>query len=242
MRIGIRVQVVFGVAAICVACACVSTAQTTAEHSDLSGYWELHYDSMNIPPASLTPEAAATNKAKQHEHDQLAIRWCDQLGTPAMMDDRKPLDIEQSAKEIAIVAHAPSSVRYIYTDGRSHPDKEEFDPTTNGNSIGKWEGGTLVVDTVYFNDRGVTMLPGGGIRTPNSHLIERYTLSDDAQRLFVTFTWTDAKEFVKPHTYSYTYYRTKSVGEPRIEYCNANDQQRANFLVPSSQSDGVPVK
>ena len=217
-------------------CLCVGVAQSTAVHPDFSGYWVLRYDGMDVPLASLTPQAAAADKNKQLEHDQLAIRWCDQLGTPAMMADREPLDIEQSPAEIAILAHPPSSVRYIYTDGRPHPSKDEFDPTTNGNSIGKWEGRTLVVDTVYFNDRGVTMLPGGGIRTPNSHLEERYTLSEDGQRLFVSFTWTDSKVFAKPHTYAYMYYKTEHVGEPRIESCSANDTQRANFLVEGSQT------
>lgn len=217
-------------------CLVVGAAQSSADHPDFSGYWALRYDSMDVPFASLTTQAAAADKNKQLEHDQLAIRWCDQLGTPAMMADREPLDIEQSPTEIAIVAHPPSSVRYIYTDGRPHPNKDEFDPTTNGNSIGEWEGQTLVVDTVYFNDRGVTMLPGGGVRTTNSHLVERYTLSNDGQRLFVSFTWTDSKVFAKPHTYSYMYYKTKYVGEPRIESCNANDTQRADFLIAGSQT------
>ena len=215
-------------------------AQSDANHPDLSGYWVLRYDSMDVPLATLTPQAAAANKNKQTEHDQLAIRWCDQLGTPAMMADREPLDIEQSPTEIAIVAHPPSSVRYIYTDGRGHPNKDEFDPTTNGNSVGHWEGRSLVVDTVYFNDRGVTMLPGGGVRTANSPLVERYTLSDDGKHLFFRFTWSDPKVFAKPHTYAYMYHRTDRVGEPRIENCNANDTQRANFLVAGSQTS--PVK
>lgn len=43
---------------------------------------------------------------------------------------------------------AMGSIRHIYTDGRSHPPADELWPTKMGDSIGHWEGGTLVVDTI----------------------------------------------------------------------------------------------
>ena len=43
---------------------------------------------------------------------------------------------------------ALGSVRHIYTDGRSHPPADELWPTKMGDSIGHWEGDTLVVDTI----------------------------------------------------------------------------------------------
>jgi hypothetical protein len=113
------------------------------------------------------------------------------------MGDRAPIDLRQSASVIGIVAKPQSSERYIYLDGRKHPDKDELDPTTNGHSIVQWEGETLVVDTIGFNDRGVTRLPGGGVRTSNSHLTERYRLMGNGQRLDVTFYVKDAKRLTK---------------------------------------------
>lgn len=44
-------------------------------------------------------------------------------------------------------------VRHIYTDGRSHPPADELWPTKMGDSIGHWEGDTLVVDTVAIKPR-----------------------------------------------------------------------------------------
>jgi len=66
----------------------------------------------------------------------------------------------------------PHTFRIIYTDGREHPDN--LTPTYYGHSIGHWEGDTLVVDTVGFNekfwiDRRVT------VHTKQLHLIERFT-------------------------------------------------------------------
>lgn len=210
-------------------------AQAATVHPDMSGFWELRFDSFNIPHASLTPQAAAANMADQEEHDRLSIRWCDQLGVPAIMAERQPLDIRQGPKEVAIVVHPPSSVRYIYTDGRTHPDKDDYDPTTNGHSIGHWDGDTLVVDTIYFNDRGVTRLPGGGVRTVDSHLTEHFRLLNNGANLLVTFTWEDSKVFAKPHTYAYMYYKVAAPGMPRIYTCTASDATRAKFLTTDPQ-------
>jgi len=200
------------------------------QHPDLSGYWELRYDSFNVPQASVTPGTLAS-AASQIRHDIEAVRWCDPIGMPAIMFDRAPIDLRQSASVIGIVAKPQSSERYIYLDGREHPQKDELEPSTNGHSIGRWEGDVLVVDTIGFNDRGVTRLPGGGVRTSNSHLTERYRLMGNGQRLDVTFTWQDANVFTKPHTYEVRYYRIPEISDPRIFPCNAKDADRAKFLM-----------
>jgi hypothetical protein len=127
---------------------------------DLSGYWELRFDSFNVPRAPLTTAAQGALEMRRAK-DQEAIRGCVNVGMPAVMDDRGVLDIRQSPAVIGMVARSPSSTRYIYTDGRKHPDAEELEGTTNGHSIGRWQGDTLVVDTVGFNERGITAIPGG---------------------------------------------------------------------------------
>ena len=212
------------------ATAAQNATSDSVSHPDLSGYWELRYDSSSIPTASLTTQAAA-DQPNQRQRDLEAIRWCINVGVPALMGDPAPLDIRQGPTVTAVVAKSPSSVRYIYTDGRNHPDKDDLEPTTNGHSVAHWEGDTLVVDTVGFNDRGVRSIPGGGVRTPDSHLIERYRLLENGRRLSVTFTWDDPKIFQKPHTYEFRYYKVSRISEPRVYNCNSNDADRAKFLL-----------
>jgi hypothetical protein len=96
--------------------------------------------------------------------------------------------------------------------------------------VGKWEGGSLVVHTIGFSERGVTSIPGGGFRTPGSRLTERYRLLNDGQRLSVTLTWEDPKVFQTPHTYEYRYYRVKDIPLPRVYQCNPADPERTRFL------------
>ena len=207
-------------------------AQGGAPYPDLSGYWELRFDSFNVPRAPLTA-AAQTAADARRKKDVEAIRGCVNIGMPALMNDRATLDIRQSASVVGMVAKSPSSTRYIYTDGRKHPDADELEGTTNGHSIGRWQGDALLVDTTGFNDRGITAIPGGGYRTTRSHLVERYQLSSNGQQLTVTFTWTDPVVFRRAHSYAFRYYKVPTTAEPRVGNCIPNDAERAKFLIES---------
>src|SRR5262249_47291627 len=164
--------------------------------------------------------------------DAHAVRWCNFLGMPFLMDASRPLDIRQDSHLVAISPEVNATPRYIYLDRKTHIKQDEFDPTTNGDSIAHWEADTLVVDTVGFaSDKGVTAIPGGGFRTENSHLIERYRLLRNGSVLSVTFRWEDPKMYRTPHTYELRYYRLSADYEahPAIP-CDPFDEERAKFL------------
>lgn len=73
--------------------------------------------------------------------------------------------------------------RVIYMDGRRHP--EEPIPTWWGHSIGRWEGDTLVIDSVGFND--LTWLERGGLFTSTKlHIIERLRREGDVLHYAIT--------------------------------------------------------
>jgi hypothetical protein len=203
-----------------------------AQTQNFSGYWELRFDSKNVPPAPLSAAMASEDRGVQFKMDTTAVRWCHFFGVPYVME-ASSINILQSVsgKEIAISSAVRSPARHIYTDGRSHVNPDIFDPVSNGHSIGHWEGDTLVVDTVGFSSEGLTAIPGGGRRTADSHLVERYRLLNNGQRLSVTFTWDDPKVFTKPHTYEFRYYRAPKGTEAREFDCSAADEERAIFLL-----------
>jgi hypothetical protein len=209
----------------------VLTVPVLGQTPNLSGFWELRFDSRNVPPAPLTPAMAAEDRSVQFKLDTTATRWCHFFGVPYMMEG-STIDILQNlnGKEIAITSPLRNPTRHIYTDGRGHVNPDTFDPVSNGHSIGHWEGDTLVVDTVGFSSEGITGIPGGGRRTPDSHLIERYRLLAGGKRLSVTFNWEDPNVFTKPHTYEFRYYRAPKGTEAREFDCNASDEERATFL------------
>jgi hypothetical protein len=226
----------FGLAAGFTLLAGLSLPVLAQTHPDLSGVWEVRFDSKNVPPAALTVAAANLDKNAQYEHDLNAARWCHFFGMPFVMDV-SPIDIVQNTngKEVLITFSVRNPSRHVYTDGRGHVSAETFDPTSDGNSIGRWDGDALVVDTVGFSDEGMTAIPGGGHRTPDSHLVERFRLINNGTQLSVVSTWEDSKVFAKPHTYEYRYYRAPKGTELREYDCNASDENRAKYLTPAGK-------
>jgi hypothetical protein len=176
----------------------------------------------------VTP-AMIAEKAKRDAH---AIRWCNTLGLPFIMDHGRPLDIRMGATAVIIVPETYLSPRYLYLNRKTHIGEDIFDPSTYGDSIAHWEGSTLVADTIGFHpDRGITAIPGGGYRTATSRLTERYSLLENGQILSVAFTWTDPNMFRTPHTYEFRYQRLPASYEARPWLgCDPYNEARAKFL------------
>ena len=152
-------------------------AQDAQTGRDISGFWELNFDSRTVPRANLSPSATRAKVDARLKGDAYAIRWCNLLGLPFIMDSGRPLDIRQGATSIIIAPENSSAPRYLYLDRSAHISDDIFDPATNGDSIARWDGDTLVVDTTGFHGgHGITAIPGGGFRTEKWHLVERYRL------------------------------------------------------------------
>jgi hypothetical protein len=103
--------------------------------------------------------------------------YCLLPGVPRIQTMPMPLEILQTPKEVAVLYESFRAWRRIpIGDKLQHPD--DLTPTWMGDSVGRWEGDTLVVDTIGFNDK--TWISGTGtIHTEQMHVVERYTLNDD---------------------------------------------------------------
>jgi hypothetical protein len=102
------------------------------------------------------------------------------------------IQIVQSPGYVAIYNEQIHDVRIIPVDGRAHLDKQLTE--WMGDSTGRWDGNTLVVDTVNFN--GKVAFQGSGERL---HLIERFTRGD-ANNMVYEFTVDDPASFTRPWT------------------------------------------
>jgi hypothetical protein len=173
---------------------------------DLTGTW-LHMRGENErfdPPAGfkLTPEAQkhydAAQKAiadgKIYKND---IGLCWPAGVPIMMTRVWPIDMIQMPTSIFMIQELMNSLRVVYMDGRPHTDPDIAVRSFNGESIGRWDGDTLVIDTINFVEDHHWIHDRSGIPASDAlHIVERIRMQNNGNRLEIEYTLTDPKVFV----------------------------------------------
>jgi hypothetical protein len=116
--------------------------------------------------------------------------------TDLLLDNRRLFELRQFPDEVLLLFDQDHWVRRIYMDGRGHPDG--YSSTWMGHSIGKYEGDTLVVDTVGFNDKNWIDRDGH----PHSdalHIVERFRRLNQ-KALEYEFMVDDPKAYKNPWT------------------------------------------
>jgi hypothetical protein len=135
------------------------------------------------PWVPFQPWAAAVydyNSKNQSKYDPEG--YCLPPGGPRLMATPYPAEIIQlpDQKRIIMIFEGATHIwREIYMDGRPHPQGDALNPTYLGHSVGHWEGDTLVVDIVGFNE--ATWLDYfGHPHTDLLHVVERYSRPNKA--------------------------------------------------------------
>jgi hypothetical protein len=153
----------------------------------------------------LTPKYQATQKAYQAKPPQdNPSANCVPPGMPGVMGQPYPIEFLFTPGKVTILIEAYMQIRHIYTDGRKH--SEDPDLTYNGHSIGRWDGATLVVDSVGFSLD--TPLAGnmGSRHSDKMHIVERMTLKNPDTLEIVT-TIDDKDALTAPFTRTTTFAR-----------------------------------
>jgi hypothetical protein len=158
---------------------------------DLSGVWEPEgLQSIHSSASALLLHPDAKGKTADPDAN------CTLSGVPRLDLGPKPFKILQSPDEVVILYQAYTTYRQVFTDGRPLPIDPQ--PSWLGYSVGKWDGDTLVVDTIGFND--LTWLDNAG--TPHSeslHVTERFHRRDK-EHLDIQITIDDPTTFRHPFT------------------------------------------
>lgn len=172
---------------------------------DLTGLW-LHGGGTNnsfrfSPPDGfvLTPEAqvhydAAQEAAAEGMVYRNDIGLCWPAGLPVIMTRVWPIAMIQLPTAIYMVSEFMNSFRVVYLDGREHTDPDLVVPSFNGESIGHWEGDTLVIDTKYFPGHH-HWIDTGIPASDELHIVERVRLINDGNALEIEYTLTDPKSW-----------------------------------------------
>ena len=180
--------------------------QAASSTPDLTGVWKIRPGGspyiFTSDPLPMKPPAQQqydynknTDDPEQHGRDELAPHLrCYPPGMPAILTIPRPFEIVQIPGRILIHYEWDHWSRQIYMDGRAHP--EGWPWGWMGHSTGKWDGDTLVVDTVSLSDQTWLDL-AGHVHSDALHVVERLrrtsrdTLVDD-------LTFEDSKMYTKP--------------------------------------------
>jgi hypothetical protein len=179
--------------------------------------------SMAAPGIPWNEAAAARLQAELAVNPELQTVPAAGWGFPLMMDGPPPLQFVVTPEE-TLIFNTYRDLRHVYTDGREHPRDEDRWPTTWGDSVGRWDGDTLVIDTI-------------SVREPNKYFGIAAWLSDRAhytERLRMTapdriegeMTIVDPATLTQPWVVKLNYKRAE--GFDRLIH-DAYDNDRTGF-------------
>jgi hypothetical protein len=202
-----------------------SGAQPTYRIADLSN--------PNIKPWAKEVMKRENDKALSGRMPYSARASCMPSGVPAfMMAAVEPIHFMQTPKQVTMIFSGDAQIRRIYLDV---PHSTDLKPSWYGESVGHYEGDTLVVDTIGLN--GKTFIDN--YRTPHTaklHVVERYKLIDDGNTLQVTFRVEDPDTFYQPWS---AIGKLRRVQMPmHEEACAENNQNLFDYHIPvANKSD-----
>jgi hypothetical protein len=208
---------------------------------DFSGIWqtlspadfdlEPHSGRKDAPPGAGVVEGGTIPylpKALEQRRKNFGAREtldtakkCWALGVPRQVYYPEPFQILQRDRDVTVVPQRGYQVRTIHTNGTLHP-KDGGSELWLGDSRGKWEGDTLVVDVVDFNDE--TWLDrAGNFHSTDLHVVERWNFID-ANTIRYRATLEDRQVFSRPWSLSVLLHRNRDPNAQLIEnYCYTLD-------------------
>ena len=255
-----KLAIALAVTTALVAGAAAQTAQnrTAASVPDITGSWERvgpgtlgrgqGTDPRTPPPIGTPPLKAQYLKQWQARQQAareatakgqpIGINWVNCLpdGMPGMMQGPFPMEILQSKGQVTIIQESFTQVRRILLDRPQKP-LEEVDPTFYGRSVGRWEGDTLVVDTIGIKEevqyQNVPHSSQMRIRE-RIRLVEPNVLWDE-------ITIEDPVTLEKPWTFTFAYRRMPDytlleyICEDNREYIDEKGLQRMRLNAPEQK-------
>jgi hypothetical protein len=152
---------------------------------------------------------------------------CLPMGVPAFIQNVvEPIHFMQTPKEVIMIFSGDAQVRHVYLDV---PHSQNVKPSWYGESVGHYEGDTLVVDTIGMNNK--TFIDN--YRTPHSeklHVVERYKMIDGGKTLQVTFRVEDPDTFYQPWSAIGKLRRVKMAMHE--EACAENNRNVFDYKIP----------
>jgi hypothetical protein len=212
----------------------------------IGGIWEPRTFGFMVPEAPLSAAGKAfvdRNAAAMAAGSIMHTAWtsCRPGAISTMTMPREKIVVLQSPEELTILYEMPRMARRVRMNAM-HP--QSLQPSYVGDSIGHWEGNTLVIDTTGFN--GYAELDSRGQPTsPALHTVERFTPAADGSGIEIEVTITDPEYYDAPFTIKRAW--NKSAATHPLEYdCSENpraeDFENAYYVRDRYQPTCMRVK
>jgi hypothetical protein len=167
------------------------------------------------PPMTVWgKEQLSVNATRKDPHAK-----CDPAGVPRAYLSARPIEFIETANRVLVFYEEYHDWRQIWMDGRALPTNSAA--TDNGYSVGRWEGDTLVVETVSFNDR--TWLDNVGHPHSEALHVTEHIKRINRAALQIAFTIEDPKDYSKPWTSAPRIFRLKPGNELAEDFCVPDD-------------------
>jgi len=157
---------------------------------------------------------------------------CMPSGVPMFMAQGGPNPVRfiQTPKQVWMIIESDQQVRRVYMNV---PHSKNPKPSYYGESVGHYEGDTLVVDTIGLNDKTIADV----YRTPHTeklHVIERWRMTDGGKGMEVVFSAEDPESWNQPW-WGLRHYRRVSVDHEEI-VCAENNRNLFDYHIPEAKT------
>ncbi|MES1195504.1 MAG: hypothetical protein ABUL58_00980 [Steroidobacter sp.] len=178
---------------------------------DWSGIWTAKGSTRRLDPSGKPPpyndewRGKFEDDADEHKPRSDSLTLSCVAGFPRLLASNYPFAIMITPEEV-LIHYAHREVRHVYTDGREHPPIDELWPNAWGDSVGHWEGNTLVINTIstkpdlWIDTTGATL-------SAQAEIIERISIADQ-WHLKNEITINDPTSLDKPWKFTRLYRRT----------------------------------
>jgi hypothetical protein len=204
-----------------------ASGQTTTQRKppDLAGVWRNQYTPNLSDALGHEPPYTAYGAERWRTVDTARdpTGFCLPPGPSRAFTAPFPFILIQQEDMVAFLFEYQTIWRVVYLDGRKHPDDIADYPEFMGHSIGRWEGETLVIDTVAINER-TWLDTAGHEHSAKLRLVERIRKIDQ-DKLEWTATFEDPVFFSKPWSITRTFTRFDDSKDRIMPYtCTENNK------------------
>jgi hypothetical protein len=189
-----------------------------------------NYDNPILQPWAREIVKANTESEIKLVHVHEADDLCWPVGLPQIINLRENVRFIQTKNQVTIIYQRDHLIRRVYLN-QKHSTNPKLD--WYGESVGRYEGDTLVIDTIGLNDKTVL----DAYRTPHSeklHVTERWRMTPDGKTLEVTIRIEDPEAFNQPFSVMQRYNRVASNWNEQI--CAENNGYFFQERIPTASA------